>query len=259
MQTIHLRYYGALAADSSGTTDDRPPLVLLHGLGFDRRQWAPVLQELAVLDPDRRTLAFDLPGHRDSPKQPSYDLGDVADLLHEAVVEAGLQKPLLVGHSISGALATIYAARYPTAGVVNVDQPLLVGPFKDVLNQLEPTLRSPAYGEVWDRMLDGMLIEQLPQEAQDLVNASTRPTQEMLLGYWREVMESPAEKLKADREADLRSIDVPYTYVTGTEPPPPYRQWLETNRPGITIIVLPGSGHFPHLAHPGELAKLLAG
>ncbi len=259
MQTIHLRYYGDLAADSAGTTDERPPLVLLHGLGFDRRQWAPMLQELAVLDPDRRTVAFDLPGHLDSPKQPSYDLGDVADVLHAAVVEAGLHKPVLVGHSIGGALATIYAGKYPTAGVVNVDQPLLVGPFKDVLAQLEPTLRSSAYGEVWDRMLAGMDIEQLPQAAQDLVHASTRPSQELLLGYWREVMESPAEVLKAKREADLHKITAPYDYVTANEPPAPYRQWLEANKPGVRITVLPGSGHFPHLAHAGELAKLLAG
>ncbi|MGC4943680.1 alpha/beta fold hydrolase [Kribbella sp. DT2] len=259
MRTIHLRYYGDLAADSSGTTDERSPLVLLHGLGFDRHQWAPVLQELAVLDPDRRTVAFDLPGHLDSPKQSSYDLGDVAEVLHEAVVEAGLHTPVLVGHSIGGALATIYAGKYPTAGVVNVDQPLLVGPFKDVLAQLEPTLRSPAYGEVWDQMLAGMGIEQLPQSAQDLVNASTRPSQEVLLGYWREVMESPAEVLKAEREADLQAIEGPYDYVTATDPPPAYRQWLESSKPGVTITVLPGSGHFPHLAHPGELAKILAG
>ncbi|ONI67317.1 hypothetical protein BWI15_29705 [Kribbella sp. ALI-6-A] len=259
MTQIHLRYYGELAADSAGTTDERSPLVLLHGLGFDRRQWGPLLQELAVLDPGRRTVAFDLPGHLDSPGRSSYDLSDVADVLHQAVVEAGLASPLLVGHSIGGVLATIYAAKYRTSGVVNIDQPLLVGPFKDVLAKLEPTLRSPAYGEVWETMLAGMHIDQLPQEAQTLVHASTRPSQEILLGYWREVMETPADVLRAAREADLQAIDVPYDYVTSDEPSPGYRQWLETHRPNTRITVLSGSGHFPHLAHPGELAKLLAG
>jgi pimeloyl-ACP methyl ester carboxylesterase len=34
-----------MAADLYGSADERPPLVLLHGLTFDRRIWRPVLAE----------------------------------------------------------------------------------------------------------------------------------------------------------------------------------------------------------------------
>ena len=41
--------FGNLAGDSYGTHDDRPPLLLLHGLTYDRRQWGPLLAEPALL------------------------------------------------------------------------------------------------------------------------------------------------------------------------------------------------------------------
>src|SRR4051812_30120741 len=64
--------FAGLAADVTGIADERPPLVFLHGLTFDRRMWRPALRELEVLDPGRRAVAFDLPGHGQSPDLGSY-------------------------------------------------------------------------------------------------------------------------------------------------------------------------------------------
>lgn len=43
-----------LAADDNGDYGARPPLVLLHGLIFDRSLWRPSLAELPRIDPGRR-------------------------------------------------------------------------------------------------------------------------------------------------------------------------------------------------------------
>ena len=137
--------FGELVADLTGTDDGRPPVVLLHGLTFDRGMWAPMVDALA----GRRALAFDLPGHGDSPPRDSYDVADVADVLHDAVVAAGVDAPVLVGHSIGALLATVYASRHPAHAVLNIDQPLLPGPFGDMLRSLEPVLRGPDYLSVW--------------------------------------------------------------------------------------------------------------
>jgi len=262
MRDTNWLYFGDLAADSRGTADDRPPLVFLHGLSYDRRQWGPALDALATVDPDRRVLAFDLPGHGDSARRDSYPLDEVVAVLHQAVTDAGLDTPIVVGHSLGGVLATIYAATYPARGVVNVDQPLLVGGFGEVLRRAEPVLRSPAYEEVWDSMLSGMHIELLPPAAQELVRTATTPRQDLLLGYWHEVMVTPAEDLGERRTRDLetiRSRGIAYHHVTGDEPAPAYRRWLESVLPEVAITVLPDSGHFPHLAHPVEFAEILAG
>jgi pimeloyl-ACP methyl ester carboxylesterase len=256
------RYFGDLATHSYGDADGRPPLLLVHGLSFDRQQWRPVVDELATIDPGRRVLAVDLPGHGGSPARDSYPHDDVVAAIHRAATETGIEAPIVVGHSLGGALATAYAAAYPTRGVVNVDQPLLVGRFKDMLERAEPVLRSPAHGHVWASMLANMRIELLPPAAQDLVRSAGTPPQALMLGYWDEVINTPAGDLTERRIRDLetiRSNGTPYRYVTGGDPDPAYRQWLESVLPGVTITVLPDSGHFPHLAHPAEFARILVG
>ena len=45
------RTLAGLAADDYGNSDDRAPLVLLHGLTFDRSMWRPSLAELHGIDP----------------------------------------------------------------------------------------------------------------------------------------------------------------------------------------------------------------
>ncbi|SDZ62181.1 Pimeloyl-ACP methyl ester carboxylesterase [Asanoa ishikariensis] len=253
--------FGGLAADILGETDERAPLVLLHGLSFDRRQWSPMLAELARLDPGRRVLAVDLPGHGGSPARDSYGLDEVARAVRAAVVDAGLEAPVVVGHSLGGVLATVYAAAYPASRVINVDQPLLVGGFAAMLRQVEPVLRGPDYGRVWRSMMDRMGVDLLPPEARPLVEAAGTPPRDLLLGYWHEVLTEPVERLTQRRASDLAIIGasgIAYDYVTGAEPDPAYRQWLEAALPDVAVTVLPGSGHFPHLARPRELAGILA-
>ena len=74
--------FGDLAGDLTGEPGRTPPLVLLHGLTFDRTSWHPVLAELTALDPGGPVLALDLPGHGESPPWPGYDLEPIADAVH---------------------------------------------------------------------------------------------------------------------------------------------------------------------------------
>ncbi|WP_329138644.1 alpha/beta hydrolase [Streptomyces sp. NBC_01476] len=262
MRIAQRRHYGALAADSYGTDDSRPPLVLLHGLSYDRRQWEPLLAELAVLDPGRRVVSFDLPGHGNSPRLPSYRSAEVAAVIHRAVSEAGLGAPVLVGHSLGGALATTYAGTYPAAAVVNVDQPLLAGPFAQMLRSAEAELRGPGWEAVWDSLLTGMRIDLLAPEARELVRTATEPRQDLLLGYWSELLDTPAEELgeRRARELDtIRARGTGYHHIAGGDVPPAYQEWLESRLPDVTVTVLAGGGHFPHVARPAELARILTG
>ncbi|MFY1615942.1 alpha/beta fold hydrolase [Micromonospora sp. WMMD736] len=238
---------------------NRPPLVLIHGLTYDRRQWGPVRRELATIDPDRKVLALDLPGHGDSPRRDSYRMSEVAEVVHAQVTEAGLAAPVVVGHSVGAVVATTYAARYPVRGVVNLDQILLPGGFGVAVRQAEPTLSGPQWRQVWDAMLAGMGIESLPAEARAIVTTATDPRPDLLLGYWDEVLHSSDADIAAGRSADLRTIaerGVPYRWVTSFEPPARYLAWLTEALPEAEVTVLPGS-HFPHLAEPATVARLL--
>lgn len=250
-----------LAGDLAGAPDRRPPLVLLHGLTFDRTMWLPALAHLAELDPGRQVLALDLPGHGGSPGWASYDMEGLTEGVHRAVAEAGLQPPVLAGHSVAGAIATIYAARYPARGVVNVDQPLQIEPFARLVSSLAGPLRGPGFARVWERFEASMGIAQLPAEAQDLLNGARYVRQDLVTGYWREAIDRPAGELAglvADGLAAVREAKVPYLYVGGHEPGAEYLKWLSHELPQAEVEIWPGSGHFPHLAHPLRFAEVLA-
>ena len=247
---------GELGADLTGTDDGRAPVVLLHGLTFDRGMWGPLVDVLG----GRWAVALDLPGHGESHRRDSYDLREVADVLHEAVVAAGARRPVLVGHSIGGVLATIYAANHPARAVLNIDQPLLVGPFGEMLRSVEPVLRGPDYLSVWSKILAGLGIEQLSPQLRELLRST--PRQDLLLGYWREVLEKPSEELREQRTRELtalRESGTAYHHVSRAPVNLGYGAWLRGVLPEAGITVLPGSGHFPHVAQPEALAEIISG
>ena len=247
---------GELVGDVTGRDDGRAPVVLLHGLTFDRAMWAPMVDALD----GRRALALDLPGHGDSPPQASYAPADVADLLHEAVTAAGLSSPVLVGHSIGAVLASGFAARHGARAVLNIDQPLLAGPFADLLRSVEPVLRGPDFLSVWTRLLDQMGVEELSPPLRALLRST--PRQDLLLGYWGEVLDLSPDELRAQRTDELvalRERGAGYHHVSRAPLPAAYVSWLRAALPSAGITVRPGSGHFPHLARPEALVEILSG
>src|SRR5260370_16895609 len=85
--------FADLAGELHGEPDHGTPLVLLHGLTFDRTMWRPALAELAELDPGRQVLTLDLPGHGGAPAWPSYDLKSAPRPAYRGVREPGLPPP----------------------------------------------------------------------------------------------------------------------------------------------------------------------
>ena len=91
-----------LAYDRTGRGE---PLVLLHGQGFSRRCWDPIVDALAA---DREVIAVDLPGHGESPRQPKGKGSaphDLAVAVTELLDELGLQTVHVAGNSSGGWVA----------------------------------------------------------------------------------------------------------------------------------------------------------
>lgn len=167
----------------------------------------------------------------------------------------------VVGHSIGGVIATAYAAQHPTRGVINVDQPLQVAPFAALVQSVADKLRGPAFPAVWQMFAASMHIELLPEAAQVLVRSSGQPRQDLVLAYWREVLDRPVSEIASFAAATLeavRSAGVPYLVVAGADLEPEYHKWLSKTLPQAAITVWPASGHFPHIAYPGRFAQCLA-
>ena len=84
--------------------------LLLHGYAgssFTWRQWLPDLARRG------RVLTVDLKGFGDAPKPDDdrYAPGDLADLVVALVLEMGLHRLTLVGHSLGGSIALLVALR----------------------------------------------------------------------------------------------------------------------------------------------------
>src|SRR4051794_5099120 len=99
-----------LAFDRTGQGE---PLVLLHGQGFDRRSFDPVVPLLAG---ERDVIAVDLPGHGESPRQPKGAGNaprDLAVAVGELLDELGLATAHIPGNSSGrrGALEARQAGR----------------------------------------------------------------------------------------------------------------------------------------------------
>jgi pimeloyl-ACP methyl ester carboxylesterase len=80
-------------------------VILLHGIGLDRRSWDAVAPLLAA---DREVIAVDLPGFGQSPDLPaalSHDLPTVVAALEAVFTALGAERPHVVGHSLGGLIA----------------------------------------------------------------------------------------------------------------------------------------------------------
>lgn len=86
---------------------DGPPVLLLHGGGADRSAWETIAPQL-----NGRALAVDLRGHGESGDGP-WEWEAVLDDLDAVTDHFGLSAPAVVGHSLGGMLAGMWARRHP--------------------------------------------------------------------------------------------------------------------------------------------------
>lgn len=118
-----------IGSGSSGP--DRPPFVLVHGIGMSHRYLARLHDELVRRG--EQVFSVDLPGFGGLPR-PARDLGvaDMARALAAALDRCGVPPAVLVGQSMGTQWVTEAARLRPTAGVV------LIGPVADERHRTPP-------------------------------------------------------------------------------------------------------------------------
>jgi pimeloyl-ACP methyl ester carboxylesterase len=238
-----------LAYDDVGTGT---PVVFLHGLTFDRRTWQPIVERL---DGSVRSIAIDLPAHGESGGAPA-PLELLVDQIHDLLVSLGVERPLVVGHSMGGGLAFYYSAAHPTAGFVVVE-PGDPYAFAELVRGLEPVLRGPAFGDAWQRFEDSLGIERIPEPARSLVLDSHVVHQDVVVGYWEPLMRSDPVELQASVDAVIPRLDVPCLAVYGRRLTDAERE-LYDRLPDFQLEEWTGDGHCVHLVDLDRFAARLA-
>lgn len=88
-----------------------PTLLLVHGIAGFLEEWEPAMK---VLQSKFRVIAPDLLGHGLSGKPDiPYTIENLASFLKAFMDEMKLEKVILVGHSLGGAISLYFALQYP--------------------------------------------------------------------------------------------------------------------------------------------------
>jgi pimeloyl-ACP methyl ester carboxylesterase len=165
-------------------------LVLVHGITESRHSWDPV-----PLSDHYRVVRVDLRGHGQSPGQQPYDLPTLAGDVHAVVErESTGEAPIVVGHSMGGAVVTAYASLFPVGAAVNVDQPLALVQMQAQLQQAAPMLRGDGLADFIGALFAQMYGALDPAEVARL-SALRRADQEVVLGMWSPLLDLSADDL----------------------------------------------------------------
>lgn len=96
-----------------------PPVLAIHGSAGNAYVLTALGERLA---PDVRVIAVDLRGHGFSDKPPrGYSVADHVSDLRQLAGALELEQPVLLGHSVGGAIATFAAEAVSAAGVILLD------------------------------------------------------------------------------------------------------------------------------------------
>jgi pimeloyl-ACP methyl ester carboxylesterase len=135
-----------------------PPLLLINGWTGDHGIFTPQIAHFAK---SRRVVAVDLRGHgaSDAPVQ-EYTLPGFADDIAWQSRQLGLQKPVVIGHSLGGAITLELCGRHPdlASAMMMIDSVVMAPPAlrdRPELHRLLEGIGGPDYltvsrGGAWD-------------------------------------------------------------------------------------------------------------
>jgi pimeloyl-ACP methyl ester carboxylesterase len=232
---------------------DGPPVVLVHGLGCDHTFMAP---QFTYFRGAHRVLALDLRGHgrSDKPRQ-SYTIPAFTDDLAWVCSELAVERPVVIGHSMGGAIALELAGERPEqlAGIVLLDTAVLPAP--DVWAGIQPVLaglHTPAYREVVRQFIADafFLPTDDPQRKAWAIGAMLETPQQVLA--------SALEGLFAWDSAEATArCRLPTLYIASTRS----RGDLTRFRRACPQLVdgqVVGSGHFVQLEVPDQVNAMIS-
>lgn len=224
------------------------PVVLVHGAGGRAEVWARQIGGLADV---ARLVAVDLPGHGGTGAGGCRRVEDYAAWVLGLLDALGLDRAVLVGHSMGGAIVQTLALGYPerVAGLV------LVG--------------TGGRLRVQPRILD--LFRDGSPEGAELVTGlaySPKTPPEAVVEAERAFRETPTAVTLGDflacdgfdAMARLSGVTAPTLVVVGADDrltPPKYAAYLARTIPGARLVEIEAAGHFPQLEQPGAVNQAL--
>ena len=247
------------------------PLVFVHGFSNDAHVWDDIAPVVAS---HYRVLCLDLRGHGDSGRDPeaAYDADSMAGDL-ECVFDAlGIERLVLVGHSLGGRVSMRYAGRNldKLAGLVIVD----TGPEHDPRGSTRISLDIQQSSHSYDSIqeYERVLVRQYPVTPPSILSRLARDwLRERADGRFELKLDPNLMKGRARGSAEEQRKDVELAWETLKKLPCPTLvvrgaasdilaadtadRMVEEAIPNGKLAVIGRAGHSVMLDNPGEFEK----
>jgi pimeloyl-ACP methyl ester carboxylesterase len=234
------------------TGSGEPALVFIHGWCCNQSMWHDQIEAFA---PKQRIIAIDLRGHGESDKpDQDYDISGFADDVAWLIKKIGLDRPVLIGHSMGGVTALTLLREHPdiARAAVFVDAGIMPFPeeMRPLLDQTIEGLKSPAYREVSTNVVKNFLFRaESPPELRDEVAATmaTAP---------QRVMHTAIASTISEENYPPGPVAVPSLFVRAATLAATEEQ-IKGRYPGMDVTTM-DTGHFVHMEKPDEFNAILS-
>ena len=236
-------------------SNDRVPVLLIHGFPLNNYLWDLQLDELAGI---ARLVTPDLRGHGATPPtEPPYSLEMFGDDCVALLDHLGLTEPVVVaGLSMGGYIALDLARRHPERVSGLILAATRAGADSEEAkagrDDMARLVRKEGVAAVADRMLPKLLAPDSYRELPDLVefvrDIMLATSEEGVVGALAAMRDRP------DSTPLLSQIQVPTLVVHGQEDqliPADEARATAAALPHGELVLIPEAGHLPNLEQPG--------